>query len=57
MGLSGNSTGAIGEWETGSENAALWRIAVVRMRYHQLTKDYVARRTAEGKRKERSSAA
>jgi transposase len=29
-------------------NSALWRIALVRMRCHQPTKDYVARRTAEG---------
>jgi transposase len=32
-------------------NTALWRIAVVRMHCHQPTKDYVARRTAEGKTK------
>jgi hypothetical protein len=30
---------------------ALWRIALVRMGCHQPTKDYVARRTAEGKTK------
>jgi transposase len=30
-------------------NSALWRIALVRMRCHQPTRDYVARRTAEGK--------
>jgi transposase len=30
-------------------NSALWRIALVRMGCHQPTKDYVARRTAEGK--------
>lgn len=29
-------------------NSALWRIALVRMHCHQPTKDYVARRTAEG---------
>jgi len=29
----------------------LWRIALVRMHCHQPTKDYVARRTAEGKAK------
>lgn len=29
-------------------NAALYRTAIVRMRYHQPTIDYVARRTAEG---------
>lgn len=29
-------------------NAALYRAAIVRMRYHQPTIDYVARRTAEG---------
>jgi transposase len=32
-------------------NSALWRIALVRMGCHQETKDYVARRTAEGKPK------
>jgi transposase len=32
-------------------NSALWRIALVRMHCHQPTKDYVARRTAEGKTK------
>jgi transposase len=32
-------------------NSALWRIALVRVRCHQPTKDYVARRTAEGKTK------
>jgi transposase len=32
-------------------NSALWRIALVRMRCHQPAKDYVARRTAEGKTK------
>ena len=34
-------------------NAALYRIVIVRMRYHQPTQDYVARRTAEGKTKTR----
>ena len=29
-------------------NSALWRIVIVRMTSHQPTKDYVARRTAEG---------
>jgi len=29
-------------------NSALWRIVLVRMRYHQPTRDYVARRTAQG---------
>lgn len=29
-------------------NAALYRVVIVRMRYHQLTRDYVERRTAEG---------
>jgi transposase len=29
-------------------NAAIYRIALVRMRHHQPTRDYVARRTAEG---------
>lgn len=29
-------------------NSALWRIVIVRMNSHQPTKDYVARRTAEG---------
>jgi transposase len=32
-------------------NNALWRIALVRMHCHQPTKDYVTRRTAEGKTK------
>ncbi|KAB1139508.1 IS110 family transposase [Micromonospora sp. AMSO12t] len=32
-------------------NSALWRITLVRMRCHQPTKDYVTRRTAEGKTK------
>ena len=32
-------------------NSALWRIALVRMGCHQPTKDYVARRTADGKTK------
>jgi hypothetical protein len=32
-------------------NSARWRIALVRMGCHQSTKDYVARRTAEGKTK------
>jgi transposase len=32
-------------------NAALHRIVIVRMKHHQPTKDYVARRTAEGKTK------
>lgn len=32
-------------------NSALWRIALVRMHRHQPTKDYVARRTAEGRTK------
>jgi transposase len=32
-------------------NTALWRIALVRMHCHLPTKDYVARRTAEGKTK------
>ncbi len=29
-------------------NSALWRIVLVRMRHHQPTRDYVARRTAQG---------
>jgi transposase len=32
-------------------NAALHRIVVVRVRWHQPTRDYIARRTAEGKTK------
>ena len=32
-------------------NAALFRCVIVRMRYHQPTMDYVARRTAEGRTK------
>ena len=31
--------------------AALYRIVIVRLRWHQPTKDYMARRTAEGKSK------
>jgi len=31
--------------------AAFWRLTLVRMRCHQPTKDYVARRTTEGKTK------
>ncbi len=30
-------------------NAALYRAVIVRMRYHQPTLDYVARRTADGR--------
>jgi hypothetical protein len=33
-------------------NAALYRIVLVRLRYHQPTKAYVARRLAEGKSKQ-----
>jgi DNA-binding CsgD family transcriptional regulator len=32
-------------------NAALHRVVIVRLRWHQPTRDYVARRTAEGKSK------
>lgn len=32
-------------------NAALYRIVLVRMRYHEATRSYVARRTAEGRSK------
>jgi len=32
-------------------NSALWRIALVRMHCHQPTKDYVVRRTTEGRTK------
>jgi hypothetical protein len=32
-------------------NSALWRITLVRMRCHEVTKEYVTRRTAEGKTK------
>jgi hypothetical protein len=32
-------------------NAALHRIVLVRLRYHQPTKDYLQRRTSEGKSK------
>ncbi|WP_420613501.1 IS110 family transposase [Candidatus Spongiisocius sp.] len=38
-------------------NAALYRVAIVRMRFHQPTIDYVARRTTEGLTKKTSSAA
>lgn len=31
-----------------SANSALWRVVLVRMQYHQPTRDYVARRTAQG---------
>ncbi|MER5916656.1 IS110 family transposase [Streptomyces sp. NPDC001982] len=33
-------------------NSALYRVVIVRMRFHQPTIDYVARRTAEGKTKQ-----
>ena len=32
-------------------NVALYRIVIVRMRWHEPTRDYVARRTAEGRMK------
>jgi transposase len=32
-------------------NAALYRVIIVRMRFHQPTRDYLARRTLEGKTK------
>jgi transposase len=32
-------------------NSALWRFGLVRMHCHQPTRDYIARRTAEGKTK------
>ena len=32
-------------------NAALYRAVIVRMRFHQPTRDYVARRTADGRTK------
>ena len=35
----------------GQANAALHRIVIVRMRYHQPTRDYIERRTTEGKTK------
>lgn len=31
-----------------SANSALWRVVLVRMQYHQPTRDYVARRTTQG---------
>jgi transposase len=37
-------------------NAALHRIVIVRLRWHQPTRDYVARRTAQGKTKKENSA-
>jgi transposase len=37
-------------------NAALHRIVVVRLRWHQPTRDYMTRRLAQGKTKRRSSA-
>jgi transposase len=33
-------------------NSALWRIVIVRMTSHQPTKDYIARRTAQGRTKQ-----
>ena len=33
-------------------NSALWRIVIVRMTSHQPTKDYIARRTAQGRSKQ-----
>jgi transposase len=38
-------------------NAALHRIVIVRLRWHQPTRDYLARRTTEGKTRKKSSAA
>ena len=38
-------------------NSALYRVVITRMRGHQPTQDYVRRRTAEGRSKQRSSAA
>ena len=38
-------------------NTALYRIVVVRLRWQQPTRDYLARRTAQGLTNERSSAA
>lgn len=38
-------------------NSALYIVAIVRLRHHQATRDYVARRTAEGLAREKSSAA
>ena len=35
----------------GGHDAALYRIVLVRLRYHQPTKDYLTRRLAEGKPK------
>jgi hypothetical protein len=37
-------------------DSALWRIALVRMGCHQPTRDYVTRRTAEGKTRTEISA-
>ena len=42
---------------TGAANSASYIVTIVRMRYHQLTRDYVQRRTAEGLSDARSSAA
>ena len=36
---------------TEAPNAARYRAVIVRMRYHQPTVDYVARRTADGRTK------
>ena len=46
---SGKTTG-IGSTRAGDRqaNSAHYHIAIVRMRYHQPTRDYVARRTAQG---------
>ena len=38
-------------------NSALYRTVIVRLRFHQPTIDYVARRTARARRRRRSSAA
>jgi transposase len=38
-------------------NHALWRIVITRMSAHAATRAYVKRRTAEGRRRRRSSAA
>ena len=44
-------TGLLNRGGNRTANNALWRVVLVRMRWDQRTRDYVARRTAEGKTK------
>jgi hypothetical protein len=56
--LNGRREPPVSSMAVGNKPSAGWRIALVRMRCHQPTKDSVARRVTEGKTKtERSSSA